>query len=543
VLRNGSLIIALQLAHKKNTNNYSYTVNVSIKKQIKRGHNTYYLCCYVYAVVCTKSKQDNSASKAKLLYKNLTYAQLVDAFKRPPESAKPWVFWYWMNAAVSKEGITADLEAMKYAGIGGAYLMPIKDTTNPPIFKPVVRQLTPEWWSMMRFAMKEADRLGLKIAMHVSDGFALAGGPWITPELSMQKVVWSQKFIEGGRVFNDTLPQPEKKEGYYKDIAIYAYPTPEGAAVSTKTVVPKVITSKGTDASFLVTDGNKQNFSSDDTCWIQYAFEKPFTARSIVIRTNGNNYQSHRLLIEVSDDGMNYRSIGRLEPPRHGWQDTDEDVTHSIVPTTAKYFRFIYNKAGSEPGSEDLDAAKWRPSLKIRGIELSGAARINQYEGKNGSVWRISKRTTEEQVPDVACVPLNKVINITQYLSADGRLNWNAPAGKWTVIRMGHTSTGHTNATGGGAIGLECDKFSTEAITKQFNGWFGEAVKQAGPELAAKVLKIFHIDSWECGSQNWSPVFAEEFKKRRGYNILTYLPVMAGIPVESADVSESFYMM
>ena len=498
------------------------------------------ILCSCLQIFAQKAGKATPQEKLTTFYKNVTYTQLVDAFKHPPESAKPWVFWYWMQAAVSKEGITADLEAMKQAGIGGAYLMPIKDTTNPPIFKPVVRQLTPEWWSMMRFAMKEADRLGLKIAMHVSDGFALAGGPWITPELSMQKVVWSQKFIEGGRAFNDTLPQPEKKEGYYKDIAVYAYPTPDGADVSTETVVPKVTTSKGTDASFLVTEGNKQNFSSDDTCWIQYAFEKPFTARSIVIRTNGNNYQSHRLLIEVSDDGVNFRSIGRLQPPRHGWQDTDEDVTHSIAPTTAKYFRFIYNKAGSEPGSEDLDAAKWRPVLKIRGIELSGAARINQYEGKNGSVWRISKRTTEEQVPDVACIPLNKVINITQYLSADGRLNWNAPAGKWTVIRMGHTSTGHTNATGGGAIGLECDKFSTEAITKQFNGWFGEAVKQAGPELAAKVLKIFHIDSWECGSQNWSPIFAEEFNKRRGYNILTYMPAMAGIPIESAEVSEKF---
>ena len=138
--------------------------------------------------------------------------ELKQAFLHPPESAKPWVFWYWMQASVSKEGITADLEAMKDAGIGGAYLMPIKDTTNPPLMQPAVRQLTPEWWAMMKFAFEEADRLGIKMAMHVSDGFALAGGPWITPALSMQKVVWSQKFIEGGKTFNDTLPRPETKE-------------------------------------------------------------------------------------------------------------------------------------------------------------------------------------------------------------------------------------------------------------------------------------------------------------------------------------------
>lgn len=480
------------------------------------------------------------AQPVRTIYKNLTYEQLVNDFKHPPESAKPWVFWYWMQASVSKEGITADLEAMRDAGIGGAYLMPIKDTTNPPLMQPVTRQLTPQWWAMMRFAFEEADRLGIKMAMHVSDGFALAGGPWITPALSMQKVVWSQKFIEGGKTFNDTLPQPETKEGYYKDIAVYAYPTPDDENISTQIIKPIVSTSNGVDASFLVLENNTRNFSSTDSCWIQYAFEKPFTCRSIVIRTNGNNYQAHRLMIEVSDDGIVFKSIGRMKPPRHGWQDTDEDVTHAITPVTAKYFRFIYSAKGSEPGSEDLDAAKWKQSLKIKGIELSAASKINHYEGKNGSIWRVSESTTQEQVPDAACVPLAKMINISQYLSADGHLNWNVPAGHWTIVRFGHTSTGHTNATGGGGKGLECDKFNPEAIKLQFNGWFGEAIKQAGPALAAKVLNTFHIDSWECGSQNWSPVFRDEFKKRRGYDILDYLPVMAGIPVESTATSERF---
>src|SRR5687768_4420788 len=82
-------------------------------------------------------------------------------FKNPPASARPWVFWYWMHGAVSKEGITADLEAMKQVGVGGAYLMPIKDTTSAIAFQPTARQLTPEWWNMVKFSMQEAKRLGL----------------------------------------------------------------------------------------------------------------------------------------------------------------------------------------------------------------------------------------------------------------------------------------------------------------------------------------------------------------------------------------------
>ncbi|HWJ25280.1 MAG TPA: glycosyl hydrolase [Flavisolibacter sp.] len=468
-------------------------------------------------------------------------SDLYQSFQQPPESAKPWVFWYWMQAAVSKEGITADLEAMKQAGIGGAYLMPIKGAADPPLINPPVEQLTPEWWSMVKFAMSEADRLGIKLAMHDCDGFATAGGPWIKPEQSMQKVVWSQTMIEGGRLFNDTIVQPHNNEGYYKDIAILAFPAPEIPYFSSFAITPKVTTSKaGINAQFLSIRENKEYFKSSDPCWIQYTFKEPFTCRSITIRTDGRNYFANRLTIEISDDGEYFRKYIQLEAPRQGWQDNDADVTHAVPAVTARYFRFVYNKEGAEPGAEDLDAAKWKPSLSLRGIELSSEPRIHQYEGKNGEVWRVGPRTTNQQVPSSACLPLKKILNITKYYNADGKLTWNAPPGKWIIFRVGHTSTGHTNYIGGKGIGLECDKFDPAVVKLQFDNWFGAAFREAGPELAKKVLKIFHVDSWECGSQNWSSVFQKEFQKRRGYDLLSYLPAMAGIPVESADISEKF---
>jgi len=58
------------------------------------------------------------------------------------------------------------------------------------------------------------------------------------------------------------------------------------------------------------------------------------------------------------------------------------------------------------------------------------------------------------------------------------------------------------------------------------------------PLLAKEVLKVFHVDSWECGSQNWSDNFTNEFKKRRGYDLMPYLLTMTGVPVESAATSE-----
>jgi hypothetical protein len=455
------------------------------------------------------------------------------------DSTKPWVFWYWVQGGVSKAGITADLQAMKESGIGGAYLMTIKGPAKVPVYEPSVQQLTPQWWEMVKFAMNEAKRLNLKLGMHVSDGFALAGGPWITPELSMQKIV-SSKLNVNGSAKKIVLPQPKTNEGYYKDIAVYAYPSPVGINSNTKILIPKITTSTGADASGLIKTDNKQNFSSNEPCWIQYEFDKPFTCRTIQIKTAGNNYQSQRLIIETSNDGKTFTRATRLESPRHGWQDTDEDFTNSIIPVTAKYYRFVYNKEGSEPGSEDLDAAKWKPSLKIVNIQLSAEAQINQYEGKNGSVWRVSNRTTAQEVADANCIPLSKIINLTNKLNANGSLNWIPPAGKWTILRVGHTSTSHRNDTGGAGIGLECDKFNPTAIKLQFDSWYGEALKQGGPEIAANVLNTFHVDSWECGSQNWSTNFKAEFLKRRGYDLTPYLPIMTGLPVQSASVSENF---
>ncbi|WP_223827538.1 glycosyl hydrolase [Hymenobacter armeniacus] len=464
--------------------------------------------------------------------------ELESVFKNPPEAARPWVFWYWMNGAVTPAAITADLEAMKEAGIGGAYLMPIKDVENPPAISPPARQLSPQWWAMVKHSMQEADRLGLKLAMHVSDGFALAGGPWITPELSMQHVVSAQTQVTGGKKLSLTLPRPPAVQGFYRDIAVYAYPTPTGSSASTATIKP-VITSSltGENLELLATPGNKKGFKTSEPGWIQYAFDQPFICRSLRIRSNGYNYQANRLLVSVSDDGRSFRPLTRLQPPRSGWQDSSA-VTHALPATTARFFRFLYDPTDSEPGAEDLDAAKWKQSLKVSEIQLSAEARIHQFEGKNGDVWRMSQRTTSAQLPDAQCVPLGKVINLTDKLDANGRLTWAAPPGRWTILRMGHTSTGQINTTGGGGRGLECDKFNPAAVSLQFDKWFGEAVRQGGPELAARVLKVFHVDSWECGSQNWSANFPAEFRTRRGYDLLPYLPVLAGVPLQSADVSE-----
>ena len=454
------------------------------------------------------------------------------------DDARPWTFWYWMYGAVTPEGITADLEAMKQVGLGGAYLMPIKGVDQGPEYEGQAQQLTPEFWEMVDHSMKEAKRLGLRLGMHICDGFALAGGPWIAPQESMQKIVWSDTIIRGGNIERLPLPQLESYEGYSEDIATYAIPLGKQPADVVMRPVISLATLPGTevkDKKKAVNMDEKGVIRSSYPCRIDYTYEQPVTVSNVEIVLSGNNYQAHRLKVLVSDDGRNYRFLKQLKPARHGWQNTDCHSTHGLPPTTAKYFRFEWTPEGSEPGCEDLDAAKWKPNLKIKEIRLHTAPRIHQWEGKAGFVWRVADASTSQEIPDEACVQLNEVRRLTL---TEGALTAKLPEGEWRILRMGHTSTGHVNATAGGGKGLECDKFSAKTVRKQFDNWFAQAFLKTDSDVARCVLKYMHVDSWECGSQNWSATFAAEFKSRRGYDLMPYLPLLAGIPMESAEKSE-----
>lgn len=464
--------------------------------------------------------------------------KLESAFQNPPREAKPWVFWYWLNASVSKEGIAADLKAMKEIGLGGAYLVPIRGASTPPLIEPVVEQFTPLWWDHVLFALREADRLGISIAMHASDGFATAGGPWIKPEASMQKIVWTKTKLAGGGPRTLKLPQPETNLGYYRDIAVYAY-----RSTNQEAELPQVTSSlPGSSVQFLVNPGER-TLKTENACSLSFTYARPFTCRAITIRTprtkgiQSNTYRANRFTVEASDDGQHFRQIASCEPPRHGWQDGDADTTHAIPATTAKVFRLNFDPSKAEAAAEDLDSTKWKASLTLQGVTLSEEPTLHHFEGKTAHVWRVSPATPASLVSGV---PASELREISSGLSADCSLAWDAPEGNWTILRIGCTTTGYQNDSAGAGKGLESDKMNPEVTREVFDRWFAEVIRRAGPELSGRVLKVFHVDSWECGSQNWSPDLLNEFKRRRGYDPRPFLPALAGVPVRSAEEAEAF---
>ncbi len=151
-----------------------------------------------------------------------TPEELAQGFQNPPDAARPWVYWFWLNGNITREGITADLEAMKRVGIGGVLIMEVDQ--GAPLGP--IPFASPEWRKLFQHVVSEAERIGLEVNMNNDAGWNGSGGPWITPDKSMQKVVWSETLVEGPTRFDDALPQPQAVADHYRDIAVLAFPTP-----------------------------------------------------------------------------------------------------------------------------------------------------------------------------------------------------------------------------------------------------------------------------------------------------------------------------
>jgi len=165
--------------------------------------------------------------------------RLAEAFRTPPDSVRPWVYWVWTDGNLSREGITADIEAMRAAGIGGVMIMEV-DVGVPA---GPVKFMSPAWRTLFKHVVDEAERCGIQVTLMSGPGWTGSGGPWVTPEESMQNIVGSSITVTGPAHFEGSLPQPARrpsffgeghlppamekaKDEYYRDVAVVAFPTP-----------------------------------------------------------------------------------------------------------------------------------------------------------------------------------------------------------------------------------------------------------------------------------------------------------------------------
>jgi len=343
-------------------------------------------------------------------------------FLDPPDETRPWVYWINMDGHFNMEGITADLESIKEAGLGGVLFMEV-DLGIP---RGDVSYMTPEWQDHMRHAMQECKRLGLEFSLIAGPGWTGSGGPWISSEQSMQHLLTCSVNVKGPARFDQMLPVPELQISRF------------------------------------------------------HLNQTPETLEQI------NNWL--------------------------------EDVALFAFPACDPTIKDIAEKA----------LYKRDPYTSMVGVKPYLLSEADYPSPKPG-------KTIDPQ----------KVIDLTGKLDQEGRLKWDVPPGEWTLLRMCSRSTGAISRPAPLAgVGLESNKFEKAPLDHHFDTYVGKLMEINGIEDQTTIPKTgwntLQFESWEMSSQNWSKLFRDEFRKRRGYDLWTYLPVMSGRVVNTPELSERF---
>lgn len=494
---------------------------------------------------------------------------LLAGFQSPPAVAKPRTWWHWMNGNVTQAGIVADLEWMHRVGIGGVHYFDAGGAlANYSFITPRLVVGDANWRAAVNLAARTTDRLGMELTTAASPGWSETGGPWVTPAQAEKKYVWSETLVEGGQRFAGTLAPPPRRTGgfqnagrtggfapvdpnevnpeFYADAMVVAYrlPTADLAAAPTR------ITSSGgvLDASRLA-DGDvaaTQSVTAEagaSAVWIQADYAQVVTVRGLVLGVTGSGASEgpDKPRIEVSDDGHSWRAGTTLTGP------ADAVVkTYGFAPLTARHFRLVLPPEPAKPPLAGMPSPPPRSgpvTIPVSEFVLRTSGTVDRFVEKAGFSEPIDYAAAPTAPVDRAAVIARRdVIDLTGRMMPDGTLDWTPPKGRWRVIRLGYSLTGTRNSPAPvEATGLEVDKFSPRHIRAYLDEYLGRFSAATGPDLIGRRgLQNLLSDSWEAGVQNWTDDMRGEFKRRRGYDLAPWLPVLTGHVVDSADASDRF---
>ena len=487
-----------------------------------------------------------------------TDENFVQNFKTPPETAKARSWWHWTRGNISKEGITHDLEWMKRVGIGGFQLADVNFGSGHVVVEKIMFG-SPEWLNTVRHAAQEAERLDLEMALFSSAGWSLTGGPWVKPEQAMKKLVWSETHVEGPRTFSEKLVPPPQVIGpirnmwrgsrpqtdptFYDDHAVIAYLTPAHELELEEMVPETMVNGKVADGAALLDDDLNSSLGlpvdeRSKTIVIDYHFPEPLSIQAATIACRARIPFGR---LSVSQDQVNYEVLATLPGPQ--LYRSARVCTYAFPEQKAKYFRLEITAAPPSPAAVMSQASPnaLTDSLKLLEFRLHSGARIHRWEDKAGFSFLFDYSTVNSQAVHAdAAIDPEKIIDLTSRMDDEGHLDWEVPAGNWTILRTGYSLTGAKNRPAVAAgLGYESDKLSKEHTLSYIQNYLAPIKKELGP-LFGQRLQYLLMDSWEAGMQNWTEKMGEEFQKRRGYDLLPYLPALSGHVVGSAEESDRF---
>lgn len=456
---------------------------------------------------------DTDSTQTYSLVRKADTSALVKSFLTPPKDARPQVWWHWMDGNVSKEGIRKDIEWMKRNGIGGFHQFDAGGVNMPRAAKVKLPYLSDGWKDAFRFALNLADSLDMDVTIASAPGWSSTGGTWVKPEDAIKKLEWRSIDTRGGKIsvqlpdlYNVVGPYQDyhtdndriKIEPYGKDLYVLAVRLPYS---------DKSMNALGAQVS-----------KSEST--ISVEFRKPQTIKSLTLKTMAMGDRPRtgkpecRNILECSDDGLKWRKVCDIEPTVLPY------LTMNVPPTCAQFFRVK---------GEKLESLELFTVMKINhSQELGGFGIIHDF-------WKYHTPYSKD------AIRTSDIIDLTGKMTADGKLECSLPAGRWRIYRFGWSITGKINHPASPeATGLEVDKLDPDAWMRYFRTYLDLYKDAADGMLGEKGIRYLLVDSYEAGAYTWTPKLAKEFKARRGYDLLPWLPVLAGEIIGSSQMSERF---
>ncbi len=488
-------------------------------------------------------------------------ATLEQDFMNPPRDARLRAYWWWINGNVTREAITRDLEEMQAKGFGGALICDADGSSQDgndraphgPTF------FSPEWRELYKHTLREADRLGLEMSLNIQSGWNL-GGPMVKAEDAPKKLVWTETRVKGGTAFAGKLEQPKGREGFYRELCVLACRDVHPGRAAQPVVTLSASSAQASHPVALVADNETESFWVSESAspgagptaakpqWIAAEFMNPVTVAQVTV-AGRPGYGPRECEVRVSSDGKAFRTVKTFTAQERG------ETVATFDPVEARVVRLVI-KGAYDPRFPETPRNVQIAEFKISGPAFawpdatSSARRPLQNHAQKallkplGSFSAPDSAALFQELPpkegeeDTRAADLQE---LTAKLAADGTLHWEAPPGEWTVLRFGYTLNDHCRVStcSEGWEGYALDPFDDGAFRRYWDAVVEPLIADAGP-LAGKSLKYLHTDSWEVEVANWTPTLREQFQRRRGYDLLPWLPVIAGKIVNSRAESNRF---
>jgi hypothetical protein len=481
---------------------------------------------------------------------------LEEGWENPPLMAKTRVWWWWLNGNTDKPTITRELEAMRAAGIGGANIIDAggddqdgnRRLPHGPTFG------SPEWIELFRHAVAEADRLGLELGFNIQSGWNL-GGPAVTPEEAARKVTFSRVMLDGGKPVDMPLPMPATKDGHYRDAKVAAVRLPVSGTVKI-TAVKASSTQPGMDAS-RATDGNPSTFwvsagktpgagpSESKPQWLELELSQAVPIDRVEILPRAGYGPRQGWVEAVTPEGREKLaefSGGAQAPVRITFAPVKIGSLRVVVTSSydpkEKAARNVQIAGITLAHGDRIIAGD--PANAASGVHLLAQKAYFQYPGAFTAAESWHLLDAGPATPAQAVIRPDDVVDLTRNMDPDGRLRWDAPPGRWEVLRFGSTLSGaHVSTHSEGAGGHAIDYLDRAALDGYWRKTLDPILQSVKPHLG-RSLRYLHTDSWELGPVNWTRLMPGEFQRLRGYDITPWLPVLAGHVVGSHEHTNRF---